>query len=234
MKFLKKFKTEQDLVITDTPSVYLIDATRKVGYVQGNLPVRIQHIDGSLYSADEWFAGGFTNDKANGVVVLTEKGNILLAKEQYTCEWGGYYIEIAGLSREFGSGESNTTKIINAIGDNGGVEYAALKASSYTFPDGNHGFLPSIDEWAAIAPYIKLANSYLSTIGGKILNGSSSSNTVSWYASSYSDNDKYSADNTKLLFNFIHMDITILQNAIDESRTTRSATCVVLPIRILD
>lgn len=234
MKYLKKFKTEQDVVITYTPSVYLVNTTKKVGYVQGELPVRIQHIDGTLYSSESWVANGFTNDEANGVVVLTEQGNILLAKEQYKCEWGGYYIEIDGLSREFGAGESNTTNIVNAIGDNGGIEYAALKASSYTFPDGKHGFLPSMDEWAAIAPYIKLANSYLSIIGGKILNGSSSENSASWYASSYSDNDEYSYDNTKLLFNFIHMDMTILKNAIDESRTTRSVTCVVLPIRILD
>lgn len=234
MKYLKKFNVEQDVVVEYTPCVYLIHSTGLVGYVGGELPVKIQHIDGTLYSQESWIVGGFTNDEANGVVILTEQGNILLAKEQYKCDWGGYSIVVEGLSKDFGAGESNTTNIINAIGDNGGVEYAALKASSYTFPDGKHGFLPSVDEWAAIAPYIKLINSYLVLVGGTTLFINDSS-TSSWYASSYSTNGKYSFDDegNELIFTFIDMRQTFLTNKIDTSNTGRTVKCSVLPIRIL-
>ena len=34
--------------------------------------VYIQHVNGSLYTESEWTAGGYSNDSANGVAILSE------------------------------------------------------------------------------------------------------------------------------------------------------------------
>lgn len=189
MKYLKKFKTESDVVITDTPIVYLVNTTKRIGYVQGALPARIQHVDGSLYSAEEWIERGFTNDQANGIAIETDTGSIVLAKEVFKGPWGPEG-ELPVTNEEFGTGEANTDAIINAVGDNGGVAYAVKTARDYTFPDGTKGFLPSIDELKLISPIIKLVNSLLLTIGGDQIDDST---TGSWnYIQSSTNKNKLS------------------------------------------
>lgn len=225
MKYLKKFNTEPDVVVEYTPCVYLIDTTKVVGYVNSEIPVKIQHIDGTLYSQESWIAGGFTNDEANGIVVLAKEGTILISKEQGYCEWGNYSAEINGTSENFGSGESNTTTIIETIGNNNDVEYAASVAASYVFPDGKTGFLPSNDELIAIVPYIKLINSLLAIIGGMTIK-----NDI--YHLSYTDNRIYESS-------YMAEGINMLEpRSITDPFTVysiyRRSKYYVLPIRILD
>ena len=190
MKHLKIFKTEEDVIIEHTPCVYLIDTTKELGYVEGEIPVKIQHIDGTLYSSEEWIANSFTNDLANGIVVNAEKGTILIAKEQKSAAWGAPYTIIEGTKEDFGAGENNTNIIIAALGENEGVSYAALEAYSYIFPDGQRGFLPSTEELIALQPYLKLINKLLLIIGGSEIGHKV-------YSTSYTDNylshDRYSA-----------------------------------------
>lgn len=188
MKYLKLFKTASSVNIIDTPSVALVDTTREIIYTAGNLPARIQHIDGSLYSRDGWIEGGFTNDQANGIAIETDSGSIILAKKVFNGPWGPEG-ELPVTNREFGTGEANTDAIINAIGDNGGVTYAAKTARDYTFPDGTKGFLPSIDELKLIQPITKLVNSLLSTIGGDQINISNY-----WSFLQSSTNENYLSD----------------------------------------
>lgn len=166
MKYLRKFQNANSVVITYTPSVALINTTKEIIYTAGNLPARIQHIDGSLYSADEWIERGFTNDQANGIAIETDAGSIVLAKKVFTGFPWGPEGELPVTSEDFGTGEANTDAIINAVGDNGGTAYAVKTARDYTFPDGTKGFLPSIDELKLIPPIIKLVNSLLLTVGG--------------------------------------------------------------------
>lgn len=173
MKYLKLFKNASSVVIIDTPSVALVDTTKEIIYTAGNLPARIQHIDGSLYSADEWIERGFTNDQANGIAIETDAGGIVLAKKVFTGSWGPEG-ELPVTNEEFGTGEANTDTIINAVGDNGGTSYAVKTARDYTFPDGTKGFLPSIDELKLIPPVIKLVNSLLLIVGGDQINTSGS------------------------------------------------------------
>ena len=84
MKYLRKYETEADIDIDVTPNVVLVNDTKKVLYNYNPplpLGVFIQHVDGKLYTTDEWTAKGFSNDEANGVAVSTEECAFVIAKE---------------------------------------------------------------------------------------------------------------------------------------------------------
>lgn len=112
--------------------------------------VFIQHIDGTLYRGWEWAEKGFSGDEANGVAVISDEVSFVIAKDSLgKMPWSSSNVLIAGITTTTNedealndyAGEANTLKIAYADADS-----AASKCMSYTFPNGQKGYLPSFGE----------------------------------------------------------------------------------------
>lgn len=153
-------------------------------YVE-NTDVYIQHIDGTLYTTDQWTSGGYSNEQANGVAVVRPvSGSFVISKEESgsNLSWGGYGKTITDIVTSDTSsvavldndGAGNTPKIIeqcNGYTSNGitgapAAEYCA----SYTFPNGKTGYLGALGEWKAAYNNRTKVNSAMSLIGGTAVN----------------------------------------------------------------
>ena len=172
--------------------------------------IYIQHIDGTLYTTDDWTSGGYTNEDANGVAVVRPfSGSFVIAKEESSSKlaWGGYNKTITDIVTSDRSsvavldndGAGNTPKIIEQCNGytNDGVTGApaAEYCASYTFPNGKTGYLGALGEWQAACNNRTKVNSAMSLIGGTSFNdynyylsSTQYSNTASWlieYSSGY-------------------------------------------------
>ena len=172
MKYLRKFETEADVNMSVVPNVVLVGDTGKVIYNVLN-GVYIQHINGTLYTTDEWTAGGFANDQANGVAVGEGAVKFVIAKEDVSTsmKWTSIYATtfIDGVfiadSKETAitdyAGASNTVVISDADS-----ESAAAACKNYAFPNGKNGYLAAEGEWLVVAKNKSKINSALTLIGG--------------------------------------------------------------------
>lgn len=150
----------------------------------------IQHVDGTLYTGDQWTAGGFSNDEANGVAVIRDKYGIsfVVAKESlgsmawssmpdtliegvpsfnvpsYTLDW---YKENKG---------KVYTEAIAAVDPNS----AAAACVNYTFPNGQKGYLMAFGE--AYSIYNGNVYNLMSLIGATF-----TKNSEYWWTSSQKD-----------------------------------------------
>lgn len=173
MKYLRKFETEADVNMSVVPNVVLVGDTGKVIYNVLN-GVFIQHIDGTLYTTDEWTAGGFTNDQANGVAVGEGAVAFVMAKEELSpMAWssdestilkGVFTTETVSEARKDYDGVGNTAAIAKA--DSSSMAQACL---GYTFPNGNKGYLPAVGELRLIYGNRTAIRSALTLIGGASL-----------------------------------------------------------------
>lgn len=116
-----------------------------------NIPLNrafIQHIDGTLYTGDQWTAMGFSADKSNGIAIINEDANIsfVISKEIIDdVPWSSIpntLIEGVTTSTNLDEVELNTegvknTKLIAAADP----ESAAAACANYTFPNGQKGYL---------------------------------------------------------------------------------------------
>ena len=144
--------------------------------------IYIQHIDGTLYSTDEWTVGGYANDQANGVAVVSASSSFVIAKadaSSSTFTWGGYklitdIVKTETLSKavlDF-DGKGNTQKIIEQLtgytDDSLGITGApaAEACAAYTFPSGAKGYLPAFGQWQVAYNNKTAVNSAMSLIGG--------------------------------------------------------------------
>lgn len=178
MKYLRKFETEADVNMSVVPNVVLVGDTGRVIYNVFN-GVYIQHIDGTLYTSDEWTAGGFANDQANGVAVGKEAVQFVIAKENAlssTVKWststilfeGVFTTDTGNVAKNDYNGVSNT-KII-AENDEGSAAYLCR---NYIFPNKARGYLPSAGDWALVKTNLSAINAAMTAIGGSsILSGS--------------------------------------------------------------
>lgn len=171
MKYLRKFETEADVNMSVVPNVVLVGDTGRVIYNVLN-GVYIQHIDGSLYTTDEWTAGGFANDQANGVVVGEGAVKFVIAKQDIsgTKKWSSdTTTQFDGILTTY---DSNTAKkdfagvantAIIAATDNSGAVYSCV---NYTFPNGAKGYLPAAGELALAQSMKSKVSAAMSAIGG--------------------------------------------------------------------
>lgn len=177
MVYLKKFATEEEYnSFKRNPVkkyVSLISATGEVKYDKG-IPegVYIQHIDGSLYTTDDWTAGGFSNDLANGVAVVASQCGFVVAKTDISSsstKWYSSDIAVDGLFTTADeavalvdyNGVTNTQVIISQLSSG-----AAYSCANYEFPNGQKGYLPALGELAVMRDNIGLVQSALGLIGG--------------------------------------------------------------------
>lgn len=152
--------------------------------------IYIQHIDGTLYTTDEWTAGGYANDQANGVALICASTSFVIAKNSIssTLAWGGNGKTITDIVTATSSsaavldfdGENNTTKIIEQLSgytDSASTTGApvAEACAAYVFPNGKTGYLGALGQWKAVYDNKDTVNSVMTLIGGDVFG-----NTYMW------------------------------------------------------
>lgn len=177
--------------------------TFTINYIE-RTDIYIQHIDGTLYTTDQWTSGGYANEDANGVAIVRPvSGSFVIAKTDTSSKlaWGGYNKTITDIvtstSRDKAvldnDGAGNTPKIIEQCNGytNSGVTGApaAEGCVGYTFPNGKTGYLGALGEWKAAYNNKTKVNSAMSLIGGTAIN-------TSYYWSS----TQYSSESSWLLY----------------------------------
>lgn len=175
MKYLKEFATESDVNMSVLPNVVLVSDTGKVLYNVQPSGVYIQHIDGELYSTDEWTARGFSNEDANGVAVGQGDISFVVSKEKsVSLQWcsdtenaveGLAVISNAADAEKDYNGVANTA-LIAGIDTSGAANYCA----NYTFPNGAKGYLPALGEVAILYANEQAVRKALALIGGDLDN----------------------------------------------------------------
>lgn len=158
------------------------EVTKKKAEGGGKVPngVYIQHIDGNLYTSDEWTAKAFANADANGVAVVSDKASFVISIQQAfkTRQWSsdttnatdGVTAATSLEAKTDYKGKHNTLFIPkdSTTGD------AAYYVDTYTFPNGQKGYLPAMGELAVCAkPLLTEINEILGQLGGDYLQSSS-------------------------------------------------------------
>lgn len=177
--------------------------TVSIDYIE-KVDIYIQHIDGTLYTTDEWTAGGYANDQANGVALTSMSTSFVIAKEDVSSSglaWGGYGKLITDIiTSSFSStvvldfdGENNTTKIIEQLSgytDSNSVTGApaAEACVAYVFPNGKTGYLGALGQWQVVLNNRDAVKSAMSLIGGTTF----SLITNYWASTQYSTNSSWS------------------------------------------
>lgn len=176
------------------PNVVLAADTGKVSY---NVPITypkgvfVQHIDGTLYSEENWTSGGFSNDEANGVAVITEKASFVIAKTDLgLIDWSSKpntlvdgiltTTDKATALTDF-AGYNNTQLMLAT--DTSGAGYAC---ANYTFPNGDKGYLPALGELEEAYANKSKIDSLMTKIGGSEITSWSWSSTQADAKSSWS------------------------------------------------
>lgn len=192
MKYLRKFETEADVKIFVQPNVALVADSKKIIY---NAPMPsgayIQHIDGSLYTADQWSANGFTSDAANGVAVIDERAKFVIAKTgEKGLVWaqntsalidGVFTSQSQSQAEADYAGDANTV-LITAAGTGGSASFCA----NYEFPNGAKGYLPALGEWVVAYEYKADITMLMSLIGSPVVesphwSSTQFTSTKAWY-----------------------------------------------------
>ena len=175
MIHLKEFEKEADIVVDAFPNVIYVNDTKSVLYNYFPLGVFIQHVDGRVFSTDGWTEGGFTNDKANGVVVSTDAARFVIAKDNVSTsmKWASNTSTLidgilattdATEAKTDFAGQENTELMLTV--DTSGAGYSC---ANYTFPNGSKGYLPALGEWDIAYQNKSAINKAMTLIGGTAL-----------------------------------------------------------------
>ena len=175
------------------------------------LGVLIQHVDGSLYTTDEWTAKGFASADANGVAVSAEECAFVIAKDNVGNHmWAS---STSTLIKDALVTEDETTAISDYKGENNtklmlatDTSGAGYSCANYSFPNGKKGYLPALGELKVANNNMSEINVAMAMISGTALNGTywsstQSKETYAWamYFGSYYGSFKYSKVNTRLV-----------------------------------
>lgn len=176
--------------ITSTPNANYVSYFPYSLNYKLKVDIYIQHIDGTLYTADEWSDGGYANDRANGVACVTKKASFILAKTQqpstpFSTSLGSIPGITATTDKNIAlldyNGVLNTETIIKNKGEEWAV--AATFCAKYTFPNGNNGYMGAIGEWQIVENNRSIIQTLLTLIGAEALSDTPSYNSY-WYWSS--------------------------------------------------
>lgn len=143
--------------------------------------IYIQHIDGTLYTTDEWTAGGYANDQANGVALVSNSANFVFRSSIGRSAWGttdaipelDTFDSASEALQDFNG--ANNTEIISDYFTTNAPETtsAASTAKSHIFPNGKNGYLGAAGEIQMIYNNLSACNNALTLIGFSIITSSS-------------------------------------------------------------
>lgn len=145
-----------------------------IDYVE-KTDIYIQHIDGTLYTTDEWTTGGYANDQANGVAVVCASTSFVIAKESLgKMAWSTSGLDVTDIVSSSTSsvafldfdGEVNTNKIISQGIERGVTTPAATACANYTFANSKKGYLGAIGQWKIIKDNMSIIKTTINLIGG--------------------------------------------------------------------
>lgn len=150
--------------------------------------VYIQHIDGKLYTTDEWTAKGYANEDANGVAVIADDAQFVIAKNTQAKTYGNSnvapssgYITTSQDAMKDMWGRKTTTELFDASQNN-----AIAACASYVFPNGAKGYLPSYGEMYVASLWNDDIKTAMAVIGGVtvrtlVWTSTFYDNTQTWY-----------------------------------------------------
>lgn len=173
MTYLREFATQADYEAAVAaglakPNVSLVNEPFGVQYKQYvPLGVFIQHVDGTLYTTDEWTAKGFVNDHANGVAVV-DTVSFVVASYRPNKFWStsSKLVEnvVTSTSEEGAildlNGKNNTAVISSNYADG-----AASLCSAHIFKNGKKGYLGAAGELAILSKHAEEIKEAGSLIG---------------------------------------------------------------------
>lgn len=133
--------------------------------------VYVQHVDGKLYTTDEWTAAGLAAEQANGVAVISDAARFVIGTTTLSTKamWSSdsaTVLEGVMLTTDQATaltdmaGRANTETILKS--DTSG---AAYMCANYTFPNGKTGYLPGLGEWNVATGHAEAINQAMSAIG---------------------------------------------------------------------
>lgn len=192
MKFLKKFNTEEEyeayLNSEDfvRPCVARIVEDKAVRYKKRYKHiVYVQHIDGKLYTKEQWTQNGYANELANGVAVITNEAQFVIAKKDIGRP---YWSNVVSSEQTLIEGVFTTTDKKTAMTDFAGISNtqklitidecrAAISCNNYAFPNGSNGYLPAAGEWNIAYQNKEAVDEIITLIGGDSIQGDHWSST---------------------------------------------------------
>lgn len=198
MKYLRKFNTEADYNAAEKSPVkaYVSLVGSGIKYDQKIAEgAYIQHIDGTLYDEEGWANGGFSNDEANGVAVISAKALFVIAKTELgAIKWSS---NTGSLVNGILTTSDKTTALTDFAGydntqlmlatDTSGAGYSC---ANYTFPNGNKGYLPALGELKEACDNQSKIDSLMTKIGGDAF----SSYSYYWSSTQYSYRESWKLD----------------------------------------
>lgn len=100
---------------------------------------------------------GYVSGETHGIIVAD-------VDQSTAAEWGGYFelITVPGTSTLLGTGQDNTTLIVNAVGTQS-YQYAAQLCDDLTLGGYDDWYLPSDYELVVIRPYLPVDDRYWSS-----------------------------------------------------------------------
>jgi hypothetical protein len=149
--------------------------------VNNHPTIKIQHINGELYSSQEWKTLGYHNDNANGIAVISNRCSFVVPKtdlSDQSFKFGGFNINVDNYVNYYPEYNSYNPPSLNPFLDfngtgntNGllqsGIDFPVIKnVNTMYLPNGDKLYLPSVGELRLIALYSHLINAYLVDIGG--------------------------------------------------------------------
>lgn len=181
MKYLKKFATAEEYAAfvesgqMKRPNVSLVEEPFTTYYNKYiPLGVFVQHVDGTLYTEDDWTSGGFSKDAANGVAVVTDNAMFVIAKTDvervawssstFNAVDGIMLTEDKATALTDFAGYNNTQLMLDT--DTSGAGYLC---ANFSFPNGDKGYLPALGELQEAYANKSKIDSLMTTIGGSKL-----------------------------------------------------------------
>lgn len=165
-------------------SVKSTSSTCTCNYIE-KTDIYIQHIDGTLYTTDEWTDGGYDNSQANGVAVVCASTSFIISKKSLgKMAWSTSLFDVTDIVSSSVSsiafldfdGEGNTAKIISQGIELGITTPAATACADYTFANGKKGYLGACGQWKIIKDNMSIIKTAINLIGGNSVDA--------WYWSS--------------------------------------------------
>lgn len=178
------------------PNVVLVGDTGAVLYNAPIVGVYIQHINGKLYTTDEWVSKEFANEQANGVavgaVVDGTAVSFVIAKTYFDkMPWSSD--AVTNVSGIMSTSKADTAKTDYAGAANtelmlaSDTSGAAYTCANFIFPNGKKGYLPALGEWFVVFSLRALINRALNLIGGTPFDYSTGNVGNFWSSTQYSN-----------------------------------------------